>query len=69
MVAARRKRWKALNEFVKEIASTMKQSKTKAYDTVAKVLRVDEKTAYVHIDGGADETPHRWRLIARRVIR
>ena len=57
MVAARRKRGKALNEFVKEIASTMKQSKTKAYDTVAKVLRVDEKTAYVHIDGGADETP------------
>lgn len=57
MVAARRKRWKALNEFIKEIASTMKQSKTKAYDTVAKVLRVDEKTAYVHIDGGADETP------------
>lgn len=57
MVAARRKRWKALNEFVKEIALTMKQSKTKAYDTVAKVLRVDEKTAYVHIDGGADETP------------
>lgn len=57
MVAAQRKRWKALNEFVKEIASTMNQSKTKAYDTVAKVLRVDEKTAYVHIDGGADETP------------
>jgi len=46
-----------LNEFVKEIASAMKESKTKAYDTVAKVLRVDEKTAYVHIDGGADETP------------
>jgi hypothetical protein len=57
MVAARKKRWKVLNEFVKEIASAMKQSKTKAYDTVAKVLRVDEKTAYVHIDGGADETP------------
>lgn len=46
-----------MDEFVKEIASTMKESKTKAYDTVAKVLRVDEKTAYVHIDGGADETP------------
>lgn len=46
-----------MNDFVKEIASTMKQSKTKSYDTVAKVLRVDEKTAYVHIDGGADETP------------
>ena len=46
-----------MNEFVKEIASAMKESKTKAYDTVAKVLRIDEKTAYVHIDGGADETP------------
>lgn len=46
-----------MNEFVKEIASAMKESKTKPYDTVAKVLRVDEKTAYVHIDGGADETP------------
>lgn len=46
-----------MNEFVKEIASAMKESKTKAYDTVAEVLRVDEKTAYVHIDGGADETP------------
>lgn len=46
-----------MNDFVKEIASAMKQSKTKAYDTVAKVLRVDEKTAYVHIDGGSDETP------------
>lgn len=46
-----------MNEFVKEIASAMKQSKTKAYDTVAKVLRVDKKTAYVHIDGGSDETP------------
>lgn len=46
-----------MNEFVKEIASAMKESKTKPYDTVAKVLRVDERTAYVHIDGGADETP------------
>jgi len=46
-----------LNDFIKEIASAMKESKTKPYDTVAKVLRVDEKTAYVHIDGGADETP------------
>ena len=46
-----------MNDFVKEIASSMKESKTKAYDTVAEVLRVDEKTAYVHIDGGADETP------------
>lgn len=46
-----------MNDFIKEIASAMKESKTKPYDTVAKVLRVDEKMAYVHIDGGADETP------------
>lgn len=46
-----------MNDFIKEIASAMKESKTKPYDTVAKVLRVDGKTAYVHIDGGADETP------------
>ena len=46
-----------MNDFIKEIASAMEESKTKPYDTVAKVLRVDEKTAYVHIDGGADETP------------
>lgn len=46
-----------MNDFIKEIASAMKESKTKPYDTAAKVLRVDEKTAYVHIDGGADETP------------
>lgn len=46
-----------MNDLIKEIASAMKESKTKPYDTVAKVLRVDEKTAYVHIDGGADETP------------
>lgn len=46
-----------MNDFVKEIALAMKESKTKPYDTIAKVLRVDEKTAYVHIDGGADETP------------
>ena len=46
-----------MNEFVKEIASITKQKRTKPYDTVAKVLRVDEKTAYVHIEGGAEETP------------
>lgn len=46
-----------MNDFIKEIASAMKESKTKPYDTVAKVLRVDERIAYVHIDGGADETP------------
>ena len=46
-----------LNELVKEIAEAIKSEKTTAYDTVAEVLRIDGTTAYVHIDGGADETP------------
>ena len=33
------------------------QAKTKPYDTTATVLRVEGRTAWVHIDGGADETP------------
>ena len=33
------------------------QAKTKPYDTAATVLRVEGRTAWVHIDGGADETP------------
>ncbi len=57
MDVKQKRRWKVLNEFVKEIASITKQNRTKPYDTVAKVLRVDEKTAYVHIEGGAEETP------------
>lgn len=46
-----------MNELVKEIAEAIKSEKTTAYDTVAEVLRIDGSTAYVHIDGGADETP------------
>lgn len=57
MDAEPKKRWRVLNEFIKEIVAALKQDKTKPYDTVAKVVRVDEKTAYVHIDGGAEETP------------
>lgn len=31
--------------------------KPNGYDTIATVVRVDKKIAYVHIDNGADETP------------
>lgn len=44
-------------EFFKAIQQAAK-SKSSAYDTQAEVLRIDEEgTAWVHIPGGAEETP------------
>ena len=40
-----------------EAINTISDTKDKAFDTPATVLRVEEDTAWVHIDGGADETP------------
>ena len=40
---------KAINEITKD--------KNTSYDTPATVLRVEDDTVWVHIDGGADETP------------
>ena len=37
--------------------STLNKNKDRSYDTPATVLRVDGDTVWVHIDGGADETP------------
>ena len=42
--------------FIEAIKEATKEGKT-AYDTVAKVRRVKDGTAWVHIDGGVDETP------------
>lgn len=42
--------------FIEAIKEATKEGKA-AYDTVAKVTRVKEGTAWVHIDGGVDETP------------
>lgn len=39
--------------------NTISQKQDKSFDTPATVLRVDEDTVWVHIDGGADETPVR----------
>lgn len=39
------------------LATAKQQAKTKAYDTQAKVVRVQDKTAWVHIPGGVEETP------------
>ena len=37
--------------------NAISQNKDKSYDTPATVLRVEDDTVWVHIDGGADETP------------
>lgn len=50
------------DRIVKKISNSVKASqekKTSAYDTTAKVLRVDGDIAWVHIPGGVDETPVR----------
>lgn len=44
-----------VRDFVKALKAERK--KPSAYDTTAKVLRVDGDTAWVHIAGGVDETP------------
>jgi antitoxin component of MazEF toxin-antitoxin module len=37
--------------------NTISQNREKSFDTPATVLRVEGETVWVHIDGGADETP------------
>ena len=38
-------------------ATTQQQARTSPYDTQATVKRIEDGTAWVHIDGGVDETP------------
>lgn len=54
----------------KEILSIVKgaskrDSGTQPYDTVAKVVRIEKDTAWVHIDGGVSETPVRLTINAK----
>lgn len=42
------------------------KSNTSAYDTLAKVTRVADGTAWVHIDGGVDETPAELTINAKK---
>ncbi len=46
-----------MNDLIKELAKAVKKVKTSAYDTAATVMRLDGDTVYVHIEGGAEETP------------
>lgn len=50
----------SMSQIKKDFLEAMKESgkaKTKPYDTSATVRRIEGKTAWVHIDGGVDETP------------
>lgn len=45
-----------MRNFLEAVEARGKE-KTKPYDTAATVTRIEGKTAWVHIDGGVDETP------------
>lgn len=46
-----------LKALAEAIVKNTKKNKTNAYETLATVLRIDGEKVYVHIDGGAPETP------------
>lgn len=49
-----------MNNLITDIVKALRSSedkKTSAYDTQAKVVRIEGDTAWVHIPGGVDETP------------
>ena len=51
-----------LDKMVKTIVESVKHSESKGtqpYDTTAQVIRIEDDTAWVHIDGGVEETPVR----------
>lgn len=51
--------------FIEAIKEATKAN-TSAYDTLAKVTRVKDGTAWVHIDGGVDETPAELTINAKK---
>lgn len=51
-------------EFV-DVITASKDKGTRAYDTQAKVIRVEGSTVWVHIPGGVDETPVRKTMNAK----
>lgn len=54
---------KALKDFIEAINA--RDNGTEAYDTQAQVMRVEGKTAWVHIPGGIDETPVELTIAAK----
>lgn len=53
-----------VRDFVKALKAERK--KPSAYDTMAKVVRVEGDTAWVHIAGGVDETPVKMTVDAKK---
>lgn len=51
-------------EIIKDIAKARDRKTTSAYDTPATVTRIEGDTAWVHIDGGVDETPVKMTVAA-----
>lgn len=51
--------------FIDAIKEATKSSQS-AYDTLATVMRVNDGTAWVHIDGGVDETPAELTINAKK---
>ena len=50
---------------IAEAVKAISTPKTSAYDTPAKVTRVEDGVVWVHIDGGVDETPVRQTIAAQ----
>lgn len=57
-----------INSALKDIieAINAKNNGTEAYDTQAEVVRIEGRTAWVHIPGGVDETPVELTIAAKR---
>ena len=51
-------------EIIKDIARARDRKTTSAYDVAATVTRVEDDVAWVHIDGGVDETPVKLTIAA-----
>lgn len=55
-----------MNKIIKDIKEALSaDTKTKAYDTQAKVVREEGSTLWVHIPGGVDETPVKKTISAK----
>ena len=55
-----------MKQIIKEFKQALEtDNKTKPYDTAAKVVRVENGTAWVHIPGGVDETPVKLTMDAK----
>lgn len=51
-------------EIIKDIARARDRKTTSAYDVAATVTRIEDGIAWVHIDGGVDETPVKLTIAA-----